>query len=302
MIDNLTRMEPVPVTDVWRREDRHFTPWLADHIDFLADSLALDLEVTGTEVRTPEGRRADIVARCDGKTAVIENQLGPSDDNHFVRLLYYASCLNAKVLIWIATSFKPEHRKNMEWISKAKEVDAYCVELSTWLLGNSTAPMLRPIVPFDVMDPSTIEAFKYGRRYRDFYRPLLDRLKEAGFDHTEDPGWPTNANFRWFTTPYQNIHYGLVHADEGDGKTHAFLLLNSSDPDPRLMQLQDDFGDSSAHSFEWHSDEESWVSLSTDASDTDLANPEGTRDWMFANLMLLRETLAPHLENLLAHQ
>lgn len=300
MTDELTRMEPVAVKDIWAHEERNFTPWLADHIEFLTDSLALDLEVTGTEVRMPHGRKADMVARCGEKTAVIENQLGPSDDDHFARLLYYGSCQNAEILIWVATSFKPIHRKNMEWINKAKGVDAYCVELSTWKVGNAKAPMFRPIVPFDVMDPSTIEAFRYNRRYRDFYQPLLDRLEAAGFDHTEEPGWDVSPNFRWFTTPYEGIHYSVVHADEGDGKTHAFLLLNSSEPDPRLATLRDAAADSSPDSFVWHTDEESWVSVSTDATDADLENPDGTHTWMFDKLVLLRETLAPHMANLFA--
>ena len=36
------------------------------------------------------------------------------------------------------------------------------------------------------------------------------------------------------------------------------------------------------------------------ASDGDLEDPEAAREWMFSNLVLLRDTLGPHLEKLFA--
>ena len=85
MMDNLARMHPVPVRDIWPSEDRNFTPWLAKNIDLLGDALGFDLEGAETEVSMPDGRRADIVAQYGDQTAIIENQLEASDDDHFVR-------------------------------------------------------------------------------------------------------------------------------------------------------------------------------------------------------------------------
>ena len=70
-----------------------------------------------------------------------------------------------------------------------------------------------------------------------------------------------------------------------------------------MAQLKDDYGDASDLPLEWRTGEEtgeSWVSLSTDASDADLEDPEAAREWMFSNLVLLRDTLEPHLEKLFA--
>ena len=303
MMDNLARMHPVPVRDIWPSEDRNFTPWLARNIDLLGDALGFDLEGAETEVSMPDGRRADIVALYGDQTAIIENQLEASDDDHFVRLLYYASCRNAKTLIWVAPAFARMHRENMAWLNRKYGVDGYCVELSVWRMGDSTAPMLRRIVPAKPVDPQTVENLNFERLYRNFYRSLRDRFAAAGFDHTAEPGWVASSNFLWFRTPYEGVHYSVVHADEGDGRTQAFLLFNASDPDPRLAQLKDDYGDASDLPLEWHTGEEtgeSWVSLSTDASDADLEDPEAPREWMFSNLVLLRDTLEPHLEKLFA--
>ena len=301
MLDELARMEPVAVKNVWSHEARVFTPWLAENIGLLADAVGLDLEVTGTEVTTPDGRKADIMAKCGDRKVVIENQLETSDYGHFVRLLYYAASLEAQTLIWVAPAFERIHRENIAWLSREYKLDAHCVELSAWRIGDAIAPMLRRIVPGERVDPQAVEGTRFDRRYREFYSPLLSSLKEAGFDHTTEPGWEVYSNFLWFKTPYDWVHYGLVHADEGDGKTHLFLLFNSSFPDPRYEELRGNFGDTLPQQLEWNTDEDvgdSWVGLSADAADADLEYPEATRQWMFDNLVLLRITLGPHLEKL----
>ena len=59
MMDNLARMHPVPVRDIWPSEDRNFTPWLAKNIDLLGDALGFDLE--GAD-RSIQGRFGTIPA------------------------------------------------------------------------------------------------------------------------------------------------------------------------------------------------------------------------------------------------
>ena len=85
-----TRLSDAAPRDAWPDEARDFTPWLSRNIDYLADSLGIELEVTGIEV-TVEKFSADIVARDPrtGDRVLIENQLEASDHKHLGQILTY---------------------------------------------------------------------------------------------------------------------------------------------------------------------------------------------------------------------
>ena len=88
----------------WPTEVRHMTPWVVENLDRVGHEVGLDLDPTTVRCEVPLGERrsADIVVRdrC-GRTIVIENQLGPSDDQHFTKTMVYADQAPADVVIWI---------------------------------------------------------------------------------------------------------------------------------------------------------------------------------------------------------
>ena len=84
-IPTLGRLVPVPLRQVWAREDSDFTPWLAqaENLSLLAETLSLGpLELQDTEL--PVGDCCiDILARDDdGNAVVVENQFGLSEHRH----------------------------------------------------------------------------------------------------------------------------------------------------------------------------------------------------------------------------
>lgn len=93
MVDKeIGRLAKLPLREIWKLEDRDFTPWLRDHIDQLADELGMTLEVQGTEV--PMGRyKLDLLAINPetGRNVVIENQLERADHAHMGQLVTYAA-------------------------------------------------------------------------------------------------------------------------------------------------------------------------------------------------------------------
>lgn len=59
----IVRPEQIDLRQAWPREDRDFTPWLAQNLDFLDDVGLGALELLDIEVTVPGvGRKLDILA------------------------------------------------------------------------------------------------------------------------------------------------------------------------------------------------------------------------------------------------
>ena len=63
------------------------------------------------------GFRADLLCKntVDDAWVLIENQLAPTDHTHVGQLLTYAAGLDALTVIWIAKTFRREHRAMLDW-------------------------------------------------------------------------------------------------------------------------------------------------------------------------------------------
>lgn len=121
--------------EFWFHEARDFTPWLAENLSLLAESLNMALEFEERE-KSVGNFRADLVCRniADGSRVVIENQLTCSDHSHLGQVLTYAAGLQATTVIWVAEEFRKEHRATLEWHNEitAKRFRFFGVELRTW--------------------------------------------------------------------------------------------------------------------------------------------------------------------------
>ena len=114
----LGTIEKVDITQVWPTEDGHFTPWLGENLDKLGAELGLDLELAETEAEVGTFR-LDVRAH-DANTkgeVVVENQFGQTDHSHLGQLLTYASGFDAQAVIWIAESFRDEHKEALDFLN-----------------------------------------------------------------------------------------------------------------------------------------------------------------------------------------
>jgi hypothetical protein len=143
-------IKKVELRSLWKNEETHFTPWLAQekNLMILGEAIGLDLEPIDTEVSIGSFR-ADILARDgSGKDVIIENQLEKTDHNHLGQLVTYAAGIGARIVIWICQKVTDEHRQALDWLNEMTVggVDFFACELEAWKIDDSRpAPMFKVV-------------------------------------------------------------------------------------------------------------------------------------------------------------
>jgi hypothetical protein len=118
----LGNLELINLRDLWKSEERDFTPWLAENIGQLSDLLGIPIVVEQTEKRVGS-YELDIFGHGPNDVVVIvENQLEETDHTHLGQVLTYAAGLEAAVIVWVAPKVRDEHRRAIEWLNN-KTVD-----------------------------------------------------------------------------------------------------------------------------------------------------------------------------------
>ena len=162
MTNPIGKLQRVPLRTVWKHEARDFTQWLHENLDFLNDSL--DLELISAEREQSAGSFSiDLVAESsDSESYIIENQLEKSNHDHLGKVITYLTSREAKGAIWIVSEPRQEHINAMAWLNESSGSDFYLVKVEAVKIGNSEpAPLLTLIV-----GPS-IEAKEIGRVKQD---------------------------------------------------------------------------------------------------------------------------------------
>lgn len=148
-IPDLGTLKEVKVREAWPHEAHSFTPWLAEHLDTLAEVIGIPLELKGREVAV-DTFSADILARnpMDDSLVLIENQLEATDHTHLGQIMTYLAGLEAHVVIWIAADFCDAHLSAVRWLNDhtVPPFAFFAVKVKVVRIGNS------PLAPiFDVV-------------------------------------------------------------------------------------------------------------------------------------------------------
>ena len=142
MPEDLRQLTPVEISEVWETEPQHFTPWLAkeENLTRLSKTLGIDLELEAQEINIG-GFRADLLCKntADDSWALIENQLASTDHTHVGQLLTYAAGLDASTVIWIAKTFRREHRAMLDWQNRITDerYRFFGIEVKVWRIEDS---------------------------------------------------------------------------------------------------------------------------------------------------------------------
>ena len=136
------KLEKVDLRDAWQTEAGDFTPWLAQehNIRMLADTIGIELEIEAQEKQVGPFR-ADILCKdvVNDHWVLIENQLEQTDHTHLGQLLTYAAGLNTVTIVWVAKSFRAEHRAAMDWLNEmtGEDIAFFALEVELWRIGDS---------------------------------------------------------------------------------------------------------------------------------------------------------------------
>jgi hypothetical protein len=121
-VKELGQLSKIDPREVWKSEPSDFTPWLAENIEYLADVLGLEMEITQREAAVGDFS-VDLVARDLGRdrVVIIENQLESTDHTHLGQIITYAAGLDAGVVIWVSRQFREEHRQALDWLNRVHD-------------------------------------------------------------------------------------------------------------------------------------------------------------------------------------
>jgi len=179
----ISRIQRIPLRDVWRHEALDFTKWLESNVDTLADAIGVTLSNIEHEQEAGDFS-VDLVAEDgSGEPVVIENQLGKSDHDHLGKLLTYLAALDAKTAVWIVAEPRPEHVRAVGWLNESGLAKFYLLKLEAIRIGESEpAPLLTLITgPSEEITKAGTKKKELSRRddaCLRFFDGLLERARK----------------------------------------------------------------------------------------------------------------------------
>ena len=315
---NLSKIERVPDLRItWPTEAQHFTPWLADNLSELGEALGLDLELRQREAPVG-GYSLDILAidLSTNRLVIVENQLETTDHSHLGQLLTYAAGRDAGVVVWVTREFRDEHRQALDWLNQrtGEETQFFGVTVELWRIGDSL-----PAAHFNLVatpngwrketvkvEGDTPRASERGERYRVFFQPLIDTLREKHRFTNVRKAQP--QNWYSFSAGYgQRVTYGAnftgqrqarveVYIDDGDRKRNIRLLEN-------LESLKAEIESALNETLDWQRLEgrrACRIALHRSGSiDDDADTLAEIQEWMIKNLLEFQRVFGPRLAELI---
>lgn len=236
----LGRLERMQPRLVWANEAHDFTPWLLANGDRLAEALGLELELHVAE-HPVGGFSLDLMGRdlSNDTVVIVENQLEGTDHTHLGQIMTYAAGTDASTIVWVATSFREEHRQAIDWLNEktADDVNFFGVQVSVVRIGDSAPAPLFDIVAkpnsWQKQVRTSARATEPGSKaeaYRRFWTKYLDRQREL------HPNWgrrmtPQPANWMGFQSGVRGVQIVPSFATAGGKRLRHELYIDTTDAD-----------------------------------------------------------------------
>ena len=233
MFDKIQKVDP---RSIWKHEAHDFTPWLADNIAELGETIGIELEVTEQEADVG-GFSLDLLAKDLGRNAnvIIENQLAVTDHDHLGKLLTYASGYDAGLINWVSTEIREEHRQALDWLNQRTDpnTDFFGVVVEVIRIGDS-----RPALQFKVIvspnewqkskkKQSNTASSEKSEKYREYFQDLLDELRNTHRFTSAKKGQPQN----WYTFSSGNKKFVYGHSFAQGSRVRTEIYIDAGDLD-----------------------------------------------------------------------
>tara|TARA_B100000508_G_scaffold137942_1_gene133262 strand:+ start:2696 stop:3628 length:933 start_codon:yes stop_codon:yes gene_type:complete len=172
---DIGKIKKVPLREVWEREDKHFSKWLSENIEYLGEVLGLTVNVLSVE--EPVGPyRVDVYGEDEfGGRVIIENQLEKTDHSHLGQILTYMVNLDAKTAIWITSNPVEEHAKVVEWLNETTPHDMYFYLVKVEAVQIESQSIVAPL--FSVVEGPTQERKEIGVEKKEYAARHHERKK-----------------------------------------------------------------------------------------------------------------------------
>ncbi len=260
----LGRLEEVEVREIWAHEAHDFTPWLLEHEDHLAETLGIDLELEQSE-HPVGGFSLDLIGRdlTNDGVLIVENQLEGTDHPHLGQILTYAAGTDASSIVWIATSFREEHRQALDWLNEQtrENVRFFGIELQVVRIGRShPAPLFKLVAQPNDWQKQVRSGTQSGNAsaratlYQEFWTQYLERLRD------EHPDWsqarkPSNQNWMDFPSPIKGTRLNPSFAQGRRLRSELYIdtgdLAGNEAIFDHLLQQKDVFETAYGRPLQW---------------------------------------------------
>ena len=131
----LGRLQHVDATRLWPT-DAAFSRWLADNLDVLTTTVAIDLG----KAELLDGELPVVLAATgDGRSAVVLAQRGASTDVAFGALVRHFAASAAAYAVWICGDPSNEHAAAVSWLNRAVDGRFVLVRVGAVTIGDSAA-------------------------------------------------------------------------------------------------------------------------------------------------------------------
>lgn len=310
---NLAKIERVDLREAWPNEARDFTPWLAENIAELGEALGMDLELQETEASVG-GYSLDVLVTDlnQNRPVIIENQLETTNHDHLGKLLTYAAGYDANVIVWLTRDFRDEHRQALDWLNQRtnKDTEFFGVVVELLKIGDSgLAPQFRTVATPNEWRRETAARVRGDTptathkedRYRTFFQPLMDTLREK---HSFTKATKAQTD-NWYNFPsgYSGIHYTAVFNSQKQAAVAVVIERVSAEWNLQVLNglefYRDEVDTELGKALEWQpreSRKSCQIVLSRPGTiDDNDATLVEIRDWMVENLLKFKQVFGPKL-------
>ena len=165
MASQIGKLTPVDLREVWEKEAADFSLWLAENLEYLAETLDMSLELLETEKKLDDSRFSIDIWAEDGNEdpVIIENQLEKTDHTHLGQIITYATNMDVSTVIWVTKQPRVEHVKAINWLNEFSDKKFYLLQVEAYKIDHSN-----PAPFFSVICRPTEEAKNIGKSKKEF--------------------------------------------------------------------------------------------------------------------------------------